>query len=549
MNIADYDAFVRRTVQYHAKSNNEGRKIALYGLVSEIGSLIAAVKKRLLAETGDQHWSTPNEEIIEELGDAFWYGFALAQNLNTGRPVNVLRNDIDLLLGEVGGNDARAETIRKAVGEENVAKFFERARSLPRGGRLGFTEYQECAFYTARSTGMELLSVCLAVLWQLGAELLRSTLPAIERNLNRQVADRPPEVIMGEIAWHLSAIASIYRVPLDRVVRANIEKVSFRANRTAPTPLHDGDMEPSQQLPRKFDVVFLSVGPGRARMYFEGQQLGDDLTDNAYREDGYRFHDVMHLANAACLGWSPVLRKMLGRKRKKDPRLDEVEDGARAQIVEELVIKAIHTEGSRAAPHRDSRGARSAQRLFGSQSDLTFGFLKRLREYVRGLEVHKNRFWEWEEAILAGAHVFHLLVEEGQGTATVDLERRALTFSPEIDVDIQGNVCALGSSLFQWPSPKVQTGSSNSLESKGVTSDSVPRLVAAKHAVLDALGVQSPSADQLDLLTMTLLNSGRVSIKAHGAIREEMWRRHIVTFTVRVRRERDLVIGTALGIC
>jgi hypothetical protein len=54
-------------------------------------------------------------------------------------------------------------------------------------------------------------------------------------------------------------------------------------------------------------------------MYWSGHRLGDDLTDNARDDDGYRFHDVMHLANVANLGWSPVLRKMMGRRRRDPP--------------------------------------------------------------------------------------------------------------------------------------------------------------------------------------------------------------------------------------
>jgi hypothetical protein len=51
-------------------------------------------------------------------------------------------------------------------------------------------------------------------------------------------------------------------------------------------------------------------------MYFGGKPLGDDLTDNAYVDDGYRFHDVIHLALIAHLGWSPVVRGLMRRKRK-----------------------------------------------------------------------------------------------------------------------------------------------------------------------------------------------------------------------------------------
>ena len=47
-------------------------------------------------------------------------------------------------------------------------------------------------------------------------------------------------------------------------------------------------------------------------MQIEGQkdrkegvsQLGNDLGDNAAVEDGYRYHDVIHLAHATVLGWS-----------------------------------------------------------------------------------------------------------------------------------------------------------------------------------------------------------------------------------------------------
>ena len=45
-------------------------------------------------------------------------------------------------------------------------------------------------------------------------------------------------------------------------------------------------------------------------MWTDSQRLGNDLMDNAYEDDGYRFHDVFHLACAAVLGWSPVLRAL-----------------------------------------------------------------------------------------------------------------------------------------------------------------------------------------------------------------------------------------------
>src|SRR2546425_1996035 len=60
------------------------------------------------------------------------------------------------------------------------------------------------------------------------------------------------------------------------------------------------------------------------------------IQDNAYDDDGYRFHDVFHFAHLAILGWSPVLRKLLKRKRRNDVLVDEVEDGRSEEHTSEL---------------------------------------------------------------------------------------------------------------------------------------------------------------------------------------------------------------------
>jgi hypothetical protein len=81
---------------------------------------------------------------------------------------------------------------------------------------------------------------------------------------------------------------------------------------------------PKEQLPRLLKIhVFDSKEDKRAYMKIlpDGVQIGDPLTDNAYDDDGYRFHDVMHLANLAVLGWSPVMRGLLKLKRKSNPKV------------------------------------------------------------------------------------------------------------------------------------------------------------------------------------------------------------------------------------
>ncbi|MCK9910146.1 hypothetical protein MXD81_13460, partial [Microbacteriaceae bacterium K1510] len=77
------------------------------------------------------------------------------------------------------------------------------------------------------------------------------------------------------------------------------------------------------------------------QLWVDGVQRGADLTDNAYTPDGYGFHDVIHFAHAAVLGWSPVLRKLLECKRKDDEKVDEVEDGGRAGAIEEGLAAVV----------------------------------------------------------------------------------------------------------------------------------------------------------------------------------------------------------------
>src|SRR5205823_9702596 len=96
-------------------------------------------------------------------------------------------------------------------------------------------------------------------------------------------------------------------------------------------------------------------------------------------------------------------------------RVDEVEDGARAKLVEELVIKAIHSEGDRQAKAAGRCVVGKPTRLFPDRSLVNFKLLKALRTYVDGLEVAKNTFWEWEDAIFEGFDMYYLLSNETQG--------------------------------------------------------------------------------------------------------------------------------------
>src|SRR5262249_52514017 len=87
--------------------------------------------------------------------------------------------------------------------------------------------------------------------------------------------------------------------------------------------------------PNEFPDGPLDQGDGRLSGFKVGSNLGDRLTDNSRRADAYRFHDAIHLAFMAVLGWSPTMRMLLRLKRKSNPETDEFEDGARAIFTEE----------------------------------------------------------------------------------------------------------------------------------------------------------------------------------------------------------------------
>ena len=276
-------------------------------------------------------------------------------------------------------------------------------------------------------------------------------------------------------------------------------------------------------------------------MYTDGHRLGDDLTDNAYSEDGYRFHDVMHLALVAKLGWSPVLRKLMNKKRRSDPQVDEIEDGARATIVEEAVIKAIHAEGVRLAALAVPGSENGAVTLFANGADISFAFLKRLDGLVSGLEVERSQFWQWEDAIVDGFAIFQKLRSHGRGTVHVDLNARSVSFSPEAFVDIRGVVAGIGSATADVKEDVEFDGEERAL----VSEHGRAAVLCRRRAILRSLGLDDKHAKEVNIVGW---RDDLADVRVLGTAREEVWRRAIVTFRVSTINEAGRFIATAIAI-
>lgn len=533
MLVLDYETFVRDSDQFSDREINERIDIALFGLAGEIGSVAAAIKKRRLYR-GKSSLAVANDEIVEELGDALWYCTMLAQLVSAERSQDIFSFDIAKLTSEVGAGDERASRIKSILDPVKRVQFLDAAHDFPSANTgLEFETYQDLAYLTARTEGDVLIEVCLSVLWQLNAELLRRQLPPIERELNNALPDRPVNDVLAEVLWHLSALASIFDLRLSNIAQANILKVGARRNREKRARLHDKGFPKKERFPRKFDVAFVTLKNGQARMYVDGRRLGDALTDNAYEDDGYRYHDVMHLANVAVLGWSPVFRALLKRKRKSDPRVDEVEDGARAQIVEEAVIKAIHAEGLKLA--REQGNAESEQaRLFPQRMDISFRLLQLARSFVFDLEAWDNFYWEWEDAIYIGHEIFHRVRQEGQGTVTVDLKNQTLGFTPNVCIEMNGPLAALGSAFvaFSTPVDELEARLTEVERQRAKFPDDYSIRVQAvrKAAILEALKLKGDAAELYQALHVTPLDDDRISVRGQNVVERAIRTHNIVRF-------------------
>jgi hypothetical protein len=154
-------------------------------------------------------------------------------------------------------------------------------------------------------------------------------------------------------------------------------------------------------------------GLPKVRLTAGGDGIGDPLDDNARHPDDYRYHDVFHLSYAACLGWSPVLRALMKRKRKSDPDTDRIEDGARARAIEEA-ISALVFQMSKSYDY------------FAGRNHVDESVLRVVASVTPGLEVSVRTKGDWEAAILGGFEIWRELKEQRSGVVRIDLHARTI---------------------------------------------------------------------------------------------------------------------------
>ena len=290
-------------------------------------------------------------------------------------------------------------------------------------GMMEFDDYQRKALRTdqVRGSGEDGLSVMVPMLGLAGetGQLLSEYKKHLrDGEAHRLFGDRVAEEL-GDLLWYIANVASKFGLSLDAVAAGNLAKVQARWSAPPEAALcFDGSLPEGERLPRRFEVELLDMdggNPRRVRVGINGEQFGEELTDNAYAPDGYRFHDVFHFAYAAVLGWSPITRALLRRKRKSRPRIDEVEDGGRAGVIEEGVAALAFAYATR---HHMLEGV----------NVLDFQLLRTIKDMTSHLEVGRCTAGEWEAAILRGFEVWRAVAAGGGGRIAVDLDRRSVSY-------------------------------------------------------------------------------------------------------------------------
>jgi NTP pyrophosphatase (non-canonical NTP hydrolase) len=231
---------------------------------------------------------------------------------------------------------------------------------------------------------------------------------------------------MGDIMWYLSSIAAHEDIELSEVLEYNLSKVRDRwhdINYAEQLPFEhiflDDDCGEGEQFPREFVTEFREEIDGNGEInvsvLINGKPFGHELKDNAYHGDFYRFHDVFHFSYVVVLGWSPVVRGFLHKKRKKDRKRDEVEDGGRAIAIDEAISVLVFEHA------RDHN-------FFKGTGGIDYNLFRTIKMLTKNLEVKSCSIKQWEQAILLGFENWHKLKNKRKGRIVCNMHEQTMMF-------------------------------------------------------------------------------------------------------------------------
>jgi NTP pyrophosphatase (non-canonical NTP hydrolase) len=365
--LQEYEQLIIETDRFSIEDINPIR-LGLYG---EVGSIMAASKK-YRRET--KAYPTYKDAVEEEFGDALWYFSALCKRAN-----------IDL----AGVFDAASHEIGPIILSANEQENAQTPQFIA-------------------STQVESLDLALIELGSKAAHLLKT----------KTDSDNIRDELVQFARLYLKAMQAT-GLSFAMIIKSNLIKTQGRFTVPDKDSLPDFDEEfpEEEQLPRYFEIHITQLKSGQSYLRWNGVFIGSPLTDNMRNLDGYRFHDVFHLAHAAILHWSPTFRRLINQKRKSDPDFDEAQDGGRAIVVEEGLTAWLYSY---------SKGLD----YFEGHESISFDALKTIQKFIQGYEVEKCPLKLWEDAILQGYSVFRQVRNNNGGIVIGNRKNRTISYRP-----------------------------------------------------------------------------------------------------------------------
>lgn len=343
----------------------------LLGFYGEVGSIMATSKKY---HREKKAYPTYKYAVEEEFGDALWYFSALCRRVNVE-----LAGVFDSASNETGikivsANDQENAPISQIITSEQI----------------------------------DSLDSALIELGYMAAQLLKA----------EKDSPNVREKLIHFARLYLQAIQST-GLSFAKVVKGNLIKTLGRFTIPDKDSLPDFDavFPEEEQLPRHFEIHITQRKSGQCYLRWNGVFIGSPLTDNIRDPDGYRFHDVFHLAHAAILHWSPTFRALIKQKRKSDPVFDEAQDGGRAIVVEEGLTAWLYSYSKELD-------------YFEGHDGVSFDALKTIQKFIQGYEVDKCPLKLWEDAIIQGYSVFRQVRKNNGGIVMGDRENRTISYRP-----------------------------------------------------------------------------------------------------------------------
>jgi len=356
--LRQYELSIEKTDRF---SKDELTPI-LMGLYGEVGSIMATSKKYYREKKA---YAGHRTAVEEEFGDAFWYLSALCRRLDI---------NIESIFGDL--TDVIPADKKYSIALENKASV-------------------------SKELDVALINLGCAV-----SELLK-----VKENIGLLRAE------VKKVAFLYGSALQLTGLEFHKVVYDNSIKTLGRFSDPDPSKLEDFDavFPKYEQLPRHFEIHITQMKSGLSYLKWNGVFIGDPLTDNISKPDGYRFHDVFHMAYAAVLHWSPTFRSIIKQKRRSDPVADRDQDGGRAIVVEEGLTAWLFSY---------------AQGLdnFEGHDGVSFDVLKTIQKFVQGYEVERCPLKLWEDAILQGYEVFRKLKENNGGIVVGNRDKRILSY-------------------------------------------------------------------------------------------------------------------------